>query len=267
MPVGMVMDWLFRGNRRAGSGDDSLVVRSHGDAYRFSRSGDDVTVGYDGESCALAESGLGGMMATMMRWVIGNETHRLPRGLRMKYFLVDAVVPFACWSGLSAFRFGDAGVDCDGFDMLEWHESCGGYRGAPESFTHCFHFRIPADMTDAMFLTGFFTVGVLLGNDAGGDACDAYLVVDGDFVGEQDWVGGSCGVNRVLIGPFTVGDLVHELRVLCDSGFVEPARSAGLVVMLAEREASRRTGVPRNVVMEDIIDGYPFADDYMMHWS
>lgn len=263
MVMGMFMDWFRRRNRCSGSGDDSLVIRSHGDVYRFARDGDAVAVWYGDDSYVLVEPGLGGMIRAVMPWVVVNDAHRLPRGWRLKYFLDDVVVPFSRWSGLSAFRHGDAGADCNRFKVMAWRRCSRGADACERRLTRCFHFKIPAIKDNP--LIDFFTVGVLLTERTDGAGHAAYLVMDSNYVKDDDWDGlcdGDHDDNRIAIGPFAIDDLVHELRALCDFGWVEPSTNVGLVVELAELEASRRIGVPRNVTMEDIIDGYPGADDY-----
>lgn len=255
MVMWMFMDWFRWWNRLLGSVDDSLTVY-YFCRYRFVHDGDGVLVTHGDDSCVLDEPGIGGMMRTVVPLVVDDDW--FPCGLRLECFLEDVVVAFARWSGLSAFKSADTDVDCSGFEMVSWCDchychflaSC---RREWESLTHGFHFRVPANTGGSVY---FSTAGVMLADGTDGTGYDAYLVMGKDFINSQNW--------RVLIGPFTVDDLVHELRVLCDSGLVDSDSTAGLVVKLAELEASFRTGVPCNVAMEDIIDGYPGADEYMV---
>lgn len=262
----MFRDWLFCRHHRSGSCDDSLVVRSHGDVYGFARSGDSVLVLHNDDLCILEEPGLGGMMSMVIPRVMWRDDCWESGYPRLMDFLDDVVVPFARWSGLSTCRFGDAGVDFSGFGMVGWcnrHYYGGSFActSERESIGYGFHLRATSGTGKSM---DFSTIGVLLGDGSDGDGHDAYLVLCNDFLEGKNFVDAN-DWNRIVIGPFAVDDLVHELRLLCDSGCVTtyPSWNAGLVVELAKREASLRTGVPRNVALNDIIDGYPGADEYM----
>lgn len=238
----------------AGVHDDALVARAGDACFVFTCAGDGVIVEHDGSSCVLAEPGIGSMMLGVFGLLgddaLGEVVNHSER------FINGVIVPFAHWTGLRSMSLYEyASRDSfSWFDMVPfWHEDT--VWGLSQS--NRFGMMVRSDNGS---ITGdFMSVGVLMSARGAGSSDDgpcSWLVFssryDFDFVRED-----------MLIGPYPVESLIHEIRAMRDAGITNGA-DTGLVAELALRWSLSSDDVaPRNVIIEDITDGFPGVSEYI----
>lgn len=240
-------------------GDDiDLHFRWYGLGFRASRSGDTVMLEYDGARHVLPEPGIGGLVCTVMPLVLKILERRGSIHLYgMDGFLHTVIVPFARWLGLSAMSLHDYSrrVPSSSCELVSFNDFSGWLRP-----NNCCHLMVPTGLIpgEGYHTKQFMSVGVMFpavdNHDTGHPR--AWLAVSGYKSGLE------YALDTMLIGPYEPDVLVREFRVLSDNGWLDNG-SAGLIVELARKYVPFHPSVPRNITMEDIIDGYPGASDYM----
>lgn len=237
--------------------DDVLVTRAGEWELVFTRDGGDVIVEHGGASCVAAESGLGAVLCAVLD-VLGGDIHEL-LVKHADWFLKGIVVPVARWLELSTVSLYDYARrnKFSWFDMVPfWYDSL--LWGQAKTN----HSSLMVPEHDGNVGVRCMSVGTVLRFGAHGYCDNDDRIVWLALSGRDDF---DLLHEDMLIGPYTVEGLIHEFRVLHDAGITAESVT-GLVVELAEREAARHTGVPRSVAMEDIIDGYPGADEYIAEY-
>lgn len=238
---------------------DALDLYGYDMRFRVSRCGNDVVLEHDGSRHVLPEPGISGLLSVVMPLIL--ERHGSMVLGNMGGFLHVIIMPFARWLGLETASMSEY-QRMSGSCYSPTLHGIVSFRNSSrlEGLDNYFSFRVPDSVIPDMgyFPLRFMSVGVArqYRNNHGSVHLTPWLALNGYMSGfdyEPD---------IVLIGPYETPDLIHEFRVLMDDGWLDDD-SAGLVVELARKSVSSYPSVPRNVIMEDIIDGYPGASEYL----
>lgn len=244
-----------------GMGSETLDLYAYDMRFRVNRSGDDVVLEHDGDRHVLPEPGIGGLVCTVMPLILARYGLMV---LGNMDGLLRIIMQFSRWIGLGTVSMSEyeamAGTCYS--PILHGIVSFGNFQ-RDGRVDNCLRLRVPDRLFPEighvqMGFTGFMSVGAAgqFRNDHGSVRLTPWLALNGYMSGfdyEPD---------IILIGPYETPDLIREFRVLMDDGWMD-GDSAGLVVELARKSAVSYPSVPRNVIMEDLIDGYPGAREYM----